>query len=315
MNEPAFANTPPEDRQLARLSEALAAENGEARELWALIDVALVGTERFDTFCRRHRLQAHNAFAHSPLAPFGDHAPHFLRFSDAPAAWPDAIARLYGLVGDATALSWLRSGPDLAALQATAAYLGKVRIQDRKAPVHCRFADTRVLPGLLRVLRPDQGKPLRDALHTWHWLDREGELRRWDADNDDPRMQHDAEATLTLSIGQFRAMQAEAEPDTVFALLLDKTPELVPGEDRGRFHARLRRCLQLADVIPLRTPQDRQQFVVLSLSSGEGFHEIPALHSTWNAVAEGRTSLCEAMRSWGADIWDALESRHALAHA
>lgn len=315
MNEPAFANTPPDDRQLKRLSAALAVEHDEGARLWALIDVALIGTERFATFCRRHRLAAQNAFAKSSLVSFGEHAPHFLRCPDDPARWPDAIARLYRLAGDATALSWLHSERGLATLQTMAAYLGKVRVQDRKAPVHCRFADTRVLPSLLRVLRPDQSAPLRGALQTWHWLGREGELQRWSPGSDALTTRQETEAMLALSIDQFRVMQAEAEPDTVFSFLLDKTPELVPGENRGNFHGCLRRYLQLANTLALRSPQDRQQFMVLSLSSGEGFHEISALQPTWKAIAEGHLTLCAAMRSWNAEIWDALESRHSPAHA
>ncbi|PPV04663.1 hypothetical protein XBLMG947_4131 [Xanthomonas bromi] len=309
MSEFFFANTPADDQQLARLADALMLHDAPAGRLWALIDVALVGAERFGAFRKRMKFQTYNALAESSLVAFGQHAPHFLECPEDQEALHDTIRQLYRFAGSATAVSWLWSDQSRITLQRMAGYLAKVQIEDKKAPVHCRFADTRVLPHLLQVLTPIQSLPVRDAVSAWYWLGREAGTEAWRPHDTVADGAGPAPAPLRLSIGQFRAMQVAAEPDALFSSLLDKTPELVPADDRGQFHRLIQQLLQTANALSLSTQQDRLQFVTLSFSCGNDFYEIPALQPVWNSIAQHKIGLCDSMRSWGDAIWNALEAR------
>ncbi|WIX07854.1 DUF4123 domain-containing protein [Xanthomonas oryzae] len=309
MSELSFANAPPDDQQLARLADTLMVHDVPAGRLWALIDVALVGAERFGAFRKRMKFQTYNALAESSLVAFGQHAPHLLECPEDQEARHYTIRQLYRFAGSATAVSWLWSDQARIALQRMAGYLAKVHIEDRKAPVHCRFADTRVLPHLLQVLTPTQSLPVRDAVSAWHWLGREADTEAWHPRSTAADEASPALAPLRLSIGQFRAMQVAAEPDVLFSSLLDKTPELVPTDDRGQFHRVIKQHVQTANALSLSTQQDRLQFLILSLSCGNDFYEIPALQPVWTSIAQHKIGLCDSMRSWGDVIWKALETR------
>ena len=118
----------------------------------------------------------------------------------------------------------------------------------------------------------------------------------------------DGALNLELNSEQFSAMLAASEPDTVFHLLLDNTPELVPKTDRGNFHDQLQRILGVANKLKLTTPNDRLQFSILSLSCGEDFHARAVLTPTWRAIAFGGSTLEAEMKKWTDAVWDDIQS-------
>jgi len=311
MNDTGFANTAPTREQAAALIATIRtdAEDRPACRLWSIVDPALLGADRVQAFLRRWPDQTLPALGQTPLAAFGEHGPCLLSCG-APGEWEPRIASLLQLAGDAPAVSWVLTDADITGLRQIALYLARVWVQSRRQPVHCRFADTRVLPGLLACLEPGQLAPLQD-LAAWYWCDREGQPIAW---RRGPRSSPSSvadEARLVLSITQFRAIQSEAEPDILFNLLLDKAPELVPADSLGAFHARLKRLLARATQFHVNEEADRLQYLVLALSCGEDFHRSPALSGSWPQVASGDVPLSRAMQQWGDDVWQALEAGRA----
>lgn len=226
----------------------------------------------------------------------------------------DTLARLQTIETKAPAFSLIELAPALAKAPAEAltpllqlfAYLSAARI-DGDLDLHCRFADTRVLPHVLSALAAHQVQRLGLVVSNWHWLGRDGApvVFRIPAQVADA----DPSATLQLSAAQFAQVLDGSEADTTFVQLLETTPEVVPRTPgHAAFHGRLVRILQTASTRELRQPNDRTQFVVLSLSFGEYFHQNPILQDTWRAIAQDKARLTDLSANWSDATWDALEA-------
>lgn len=304
MNNPTFANQGPSPSQVEQAMHWLA-ETGPGTP-WVLADFALLDPDGVIALASRHDIQPVNALAGTPLSAFGKHSPHLLPLEVDEQATKAFLKALLRLAGDATAISFLRSVGDRAALQRVCAYLAQPRVEDRKAPVHCRFSDTRVLPELLGILTSAQSLRVGTVVESWNWFGRDGNLRRWgqQVGGDGER---DAAEPLTLTVDQFRRMRRAAESDAMFAMLCKKAPEVVPAAHRGALHGRLQRFLRTADAFGVGDARDRLQFVVLSLTCGEEFHSAPELRSTWQAIADHGAALYQLMQSWDDALWAKLD--------
>lgn len=301
-----FACDAPMPSAAAEVARRLLSDDGSARYL--LVDPALLDTDRFYALVRRRGWICHNTLSSSSLAAFGDLAPQLLQFYGAEDRIKSALDELLRLADDAPALSWLACRDSLAQLQGLLAYLAKVQTHERKAAIHCRFADTRVLPVLLSILSPAQRSRVSHVLEHWGWFDRAGAVTGWSGFViDPPGEMEDPHEHLHLNLEQFHAMQRAGEADAMFTMLLDKTSELVPASGRGRFHAELERYLVNASRLKVSGVEDRLQFVVLSLTCGERFYEHPELADTWSDVAAGTLSLIQAQATWSDELWQALD--------
>ncbi|WP_411834241.1 DUF4123 domain-containing protein [Pseudoxanthomonas mexicana] len=307
MSEWVFANGRPNEVQTEVILQEVLRPVKES--LWLLMDLALMDHAAVASFARHAGIGLKNAFAGSGLAAFGDKAPHFVKLPD-DAASRHAIARKFiRLAGNATAMSWLRSEKPERMLQEIFAYLAEVRVEERRMPIHCRFADTRVLPELLQVLSVEQRRRVKCVVESWSWIGRTGELRSWGGGSEGPG-EKDESPVLRLSIEQFRRMQRAAEPDAVFLMLSQKTPEIVPQSEYGGFHARLCGLLDAADGFGVKAAKDRLQFVVLGLTCGEDFHAVPELQPTWRLVSGQGASLHDLMQGWSDSLWQRLDARN-----
>lgn len=302
-----FANNVLSAAQIEALLATVLQKPGE--RCWALLDGALLDVERASAFVAVRQSRVYNTLATSSFAGFGNHAPQLLALPEDPVALGTEVRSIMRLAGKATAVSWISSPAPAETLQTLFAYLAKATVEARNAPIHCRFADTRVLPELLRALRESQRARVASLVSQWHWTGRTGHVSSWIGEvMPDDTAQVDSEPNLRLSIAQFRQMQRAAEADGIFMMLCDRTPELVPSANLGEFHEQLCRQLSTADGLQVRLPKDRLEFVVLSLSCGEDFHQSPALRPDWAAIADQEASLFDLMQSWDDAIWSQLES-------
>jgi hypothetical protein len=301
-----FARNPSNERLML---EHLAEVPPLASARWLLIDPALLDDERLKRLLTMTGWPTHNSLAGSPMEAFGDKAPQLLSLpSDAEHAHA-MLRRLMALNPLASAVSLVTSSGSLSALQQLFGYLAQARI-DGDLQVHCRFADTRVLPHLLSTLSAPQLAKVSKAIQQWVWTDHLGQAASWSAktivaDVAAP----DMAGQLELDARQFGAMLDASEADTVFSLLVDNTPELVPPKNLGDFRDRLSTILERATARHLAAPNDRWQFAVLALSCRDGFDDHPGLQKTWLAVAEGAT-LVDEMKLWDDELWARLEGRH-----
>jgi Domain of unknown function (DUF4123) len=283
---------------------------------WLLIDAALLDDNQLESQLRMRGWNGHSALAASPLAAFDKRAPQLIQLTE-PA---DAIARgiwaLTSLGRDAPAFSMLHSSAPLEELQRVFAYLAYAILED-DMPVHCRFADTRVLPSLLSVLSLTQAARVSHVVASWRWWDRQNSARCWPekltGEQGGRGAAQDDAQHVKLGSEEFASMLDAAEADSIFMQLVDTTPELVPDTRRGQFHQRLRTQLAQAAGRGVTQASDRLQFVVLSLSCGDGFHEHRVLESTWASVAQHGARLSEVMAGWDDALWDALSPKKEAA--
>ncbi|HBK45384.1 MAG TPA: hypothetical protein DDZ67_02895 [Xanthomonadaceae bacterium] len=294
------------DRPDPAQRSALEAAVGATRPTWALLDLALLDAVAVHHRMQRNGWKNYNAYAGSSLAAFAEHAAWLVALEAEPRAQAAQVQSLLAWTAGSSALSFLYTAAQPAQLQSLAGYLAKITLEDRRQPLHCRFADTRVLPSLLLHLDAAQQMRVQATIDDWGWVDRHAAYVRWQ-----PRaatVAADTAGHLRLTAAQFRALRAASDADAIFTLLLEQTPSLVPAEHRGQFHSRLCGFLQTADTYRVRDIESRLQFVVLSLTCGEDFHRLPGLAGTWAGVLAGDYTLAERMPLWENRLWNQLES-------
>nr|WP_256506798.1 DUF4123 domain-containing protein [Cupriavidus sp. WGlv3] len=277
----------------------------EGLSQWLLVDAMLVDFARIQATARKRGWSIHNVLEHSRFAAFGDMAPHLIGLPTGDAHAQTQIRQLIASGAAAPAFSWLASSQPMEKVCQTLAYLAMVQV-DGDIELHCRFADTRILPELWRVLTDSQRLRVTQNIASWGCLDRACVPHRFRADVTSSPEVADQRELLHLTSGQFAAMLDASEGDTMFSLLLDTTPELVPGEQRANFHAALMSYLARATTLGIKRPTDRLQFIVLSLTCAETFYQLPELADTWKQVASG-DSLQECMTQWSDTLWNVLE--------
>ena len=276
---------------------------------WALVDVALLGANTFTAAARRHRWLPINALANTPLEAFSEVAPHLIAISENSQERQEQIGQLLQLTTGTPALSWLRSAYPERALQMLFGYLAKAQIQDRPRAVHLRFADARILPGLLNILSANQQRRVVDIVQDWRWFDRGGAWQEWPIESaSSDAAQMDTESHLHLSTSQFEHLLKNAEADGVFQRLTHQCSELIPKQERAYFHRNIEKFLATADDLHLITEDDRSLFVFLSLRYGDGFHRCEVLNSTWDELREQGRGLQRLVNKWDESSLNALNN-------
>ena len=249
-----------------------------------------------------------NALTESPLAAYGSYAPQFVPLPDEPTAAVDVARRFVEIDPVAPAVSVFASPSSEQALAGLFAYLAQATI-DGDLPVHCRFADTRILPSLLTRLAPQQVARVARDISSWSWIDHLGVVASWQRSG---ASSADDSPHLQLTMPQMDAMLRASEPDTMFELLRDNTPELLPAEHRGKFRDRIAGLLVRADGRQVETSKDRLQFLILGLCFDDTVDEEPELQPTWQAIANRQTTLLAAMQAWDDALWERRELRREV---
>ena len=301
-----FANNALDAVEIHSLAAALS-EASPAPD-WALVDAAMLEAGKVRALGERTGCRVFPGYAGSGLSAYDDVGVLLLALPREARQRLDVIAQLLALATPATALSWMTSSADVTVLQALCGYLGMASVEGRKQPIHCRFADTRVLPVLLAELSVTQAERVNGCVERWMWADRNGQHVQWSAASSRSGAVADTHDHLHLSIAQFRSLRAAAEPDAIFMMLYEQTPSLVPeARERGEFHGHIARILQTASGFGVQDAKSRLQFVVLSLSCGEDFHALPELQPTWDGVRAGEFLLVDKMPLWSNALWERLE--------
>jgi Domain of unknown function (DUF4123) len=302
-----FMQSPIPDNAVPGLVLPTSGEQGSVP--WLLVDAALVEVELLRSVARACGCSPINAFEASPLVAFGDRAPHLVRLVPGDEAAGASICRLLAADRQAPCISLLWVNCETLGLLQVMAYLAQPRI-DGDLDLHCRFADTRVLPHLLSVLSDPQRARIGRSVRCWRWFSRSASVleQRFDLGRENS-VEPDPNERLQLNGQQFADMLSQTEPDTLLTQLLQNNSDLVPSEPGASFHSELQRLLVRADALAIEQPPDRLQFAVLSLALGAGFHQRAELQSTWARIARGQTTLLKATQEeWSDDLWAALEA-------
>lgn len=271
---------------------------------WFLLDGSMIEATERQTLTRQAWL-SHKVFDGTRFKAYGDNGPWLLQAPIASKERPAWFGTLVRICNGLPALSMIETQRASSLLKATLASLADVRTEDGQS-FYCRFADTRVLASLVRVLNEKQRKDIAATIYRWHYVDRHGAVVK--AVNVEPSDEVSSNTSLTLDARQFAQMLETSEPDNLFYLLHEVAPQLIPEKQRGVFHVRLDRILAEARKKKVVAAPDQLQFAILALTCGENFHTNPALQSTWDQVGAGTTTLSNLMASWEEGVWDALHA-------
>ena len=272
-----FAMEPTHDGWAEQIAQELAALHklhpGKPLHLLALVDGAFDETLlRSRPWLRQPKL---SLYADTALQTFGTAAPHLLT---GPAAQTEQLPWLKKLQEACAArpmLGILASTLDAPALrQHLRPYLVARTPDSLEWPL--RWADARVLPGLLDALDAPQRKHLLGPLAAWWSTQRNGELARWTGDATPDVMSAEFDK-LPLSDAAFAGLVDGAEADAVLANIYDSQPDVLQLHSPAQCHARVARHLALASQHRVEAAPDRQHFSVLALCLTENFANHPAM--------------------------------------
>jgi hypothetical protein len=298
------------DDQAAWLTQA--GEQG-----WLLVDTALIDFDRVQAIAFGYGAEVFNTLSDSSLSVYRSKAPHLLQLPPVRHATQALLEELGDIDRLAPAMSWFCSVSSAQALCADLAWLAQAVVED-DVKVYARFADTRVLPDLLQSMSVSQRARIARHMAEWRYFNRSGHVCSVQlADTPAPDLAVMTQTGILIDRVQTDRLIAAAEADSMFALLLSNTPELVPADDRAAFHARLAEDLERASAYKMTVARDRFQFLVLSLSCGRDFDKSRSLNDTWTHVANG-ASLTDLMQGWPEHTWADLElagGTHRLASA
>ena len=285
---------------------------------WLLIDATLLEQNAFVRLMKPYEnTYLHNVFTKSRFEVYGLHAPHLFHIGQLDQQAQSAfLADVLILCNGIPALAALDACDDATSLAQGLAWFAQAYTPDG-LELYCRLADTRITPGLVQVMDEDQRIKLGQNILQWQVVNRLGTL---DALLPNIQAQHDGKTPFkkfasskpfTLTDAQFAALMQKSEPDTLFQMLLESNPDLVPATNRALFHQRLDTIVERAHQHEIQSSTDLFLFTIVALTTHDKFDTHPVLEETWANIKQKGTSFNKLVNAWPKKIWDELS--HAAA--
>lgn len=212
-------------------------------------------------------------------------APHLLRLSDDPEKQLAWLQQLLAACAGKPMLSVLFSAIPANSLRAHFQPYLVARTEDSMEwPV--RWADTRVLPGLIATLTPEERQHLLSPLFVWMMIDRQGELIEWRGDGNPAPDPADFDC-WPLDEGRFSQLLVEAEADAVLSQIDDRRADLLANGKHAERHTQVSRQLALATRYKIDSVADRLHFALLGLMHTPSMLEDPLMRSALGRIEQG----------------------------
>jgi hypothetical protein len=252
----------------------------------------------------------HNVFKKSRFEVYGLYSPHLLHIGQLDQQAQSAfLADLLILCNGIPALAALDACEDATSLSHCLTWFAQAFTADN-LELYCRLADTRTTPGLLQVLDDDQRIKLGQNILQWQVVNRLGTLDALlpniQAQHDDktPFKKFSSSKPFTLTDAQFAVLMQKSEPDTLFQMLLESNPDLVPATDRGLFHQRLETIVERAHQRGIESSTDLFLYTIVALTTHDKFDDHPVLVETWESIKQKGASFNKLVNAWTDRIWD-----------
>lgn len=217
---------------------------------------------------------------------------------------PKKLAIMLRRTDGIPALSMIATAKPLDCLTELLIWLAVAHTQDEQK-LHCRFADTRVLPPLLHCLNPDQLGRLGQTMNEWLWITREGEIETRQFPEQTAQTTQENEA-FQIDARQFDFMITSAEADMVFQMLAEKMPDLIPDAPPHEIHARISRLLDTARAYGINDLPDLFQYTVVALSTRDDFDSHPTIQGSWERIRHEGLSFSAFAEQWPEAFWQAF---------
>lgn len=212
-------------------------------------------------------------------------APHLLRLPDDPDRQLAWLQQLLAVCTGKPMLSILFSAIPACSLRAHFLPYLLTRTEDSMEwPV--RWADTRVLPGLIATLTPDERQHLLSPLFIWMAIDRQGDVIQWAGDGNPQPESADFDC-WPLDGGRFGQLVAMAEADAVLSQIDDTQPDLLVGGAPAAIHSCAQRHLEIASQHNIAGAGARRHFTMLSLSLSADFINDLSMISVLKRIKNG----------------------------
>ena len=212
-------------------------------------------------------------------------APHLLRLPESPEKQLPWLQHWLATCNGKPMLSLLVSTIPADQLRGhLQAYLRARTADSLEWPV--RWADTRVLPGLMAALKPEKKDHLLSPIPLWLTLDREGEPIQWQGAGKASPEPADFDC-WPLDEAGFSKLLATAEADAVLSQIDERRPDLLTDSMPADIHRRVTRQLLLADHHHIDKAPDRLHFAMLGLILVAGFADAPPMQAALAHIAQG----------------------------
>lgn len=260
-----FAVNPTSPAAFKTLTEALELSQQRAPELriYALVDTA------FDEALgkrlrRRYAGRLRQIYAETRLSELSDLSPCLIALNtDHEGA--RTLDELLTWCSGKPMLSFLSSALHLDAFNTHIAPLVEVTTEDGlRWPV--RFADTRIIPGLLAILHDKQRAALLNPIGGWWIVDRTGEIASLPINPKGEMIMPWPNRELALDDAQFARLLTTSEPDTIIHSISTAVPEALAGKLPAEAYSVVRQHCTLADQHGITGSEDRVRLSLLGLT-------------------------------------------------
>lgn len=306
-----FAYAKHDNRLLPEVIAWLERMVATANPVFALLDGSMLEPARFKVLDGLLR-DLEPALAGTPFEVYGQQGPQLWLIESID---PEQLSNLLRYTDGIPCLSFIVGRQSTLQLKGALAWLAKADTGEA-LPMHCRFADTRMLPSLLESLEPDQSGELARGVIEWAWVGREGRLQRREIAAADPMESPSHNKPFQLDAQQFGLLLQRAEPDMVFQMLADNMSDVLPDQSGDRVYERIARMLANARGYGVVDLPDLFQYVVVGFCTTDDFDRYPTLASTWGNTRGGRQRFGDLAKQWPEETWQALElQRHMTTEA
>jgi hypothetical protein len=231
------------------------------------------------------RSVACSLYADMRLAGLNAVAPHLLRLPEAPKKQLPWLQQLLATCSGKPMLSLVISAIPADQLRIHLQPYLRARTADGlEWPV--RWADTRVLPGLLAALTPEEREHLLSPIHLWLTLDREGAPVQWQGAGSASPEPAAFDCWALDEVG-FSKLLAAAEADAVLSQIDERRPDLLTDGMPADIHRRVAWQLLLATRHHIDKAPDRLHFAMLGLMLAPGFADAPPMQAALARIAQG----------------------------
>lgn len=260
-----FAVNPTSPAAFKTLTEALELSEQSNPELriYALVDTA------FDEALgkrlrRRYAGQLRQIYAETRLSELSDLSPCLIAL-DTNHEGARTLDELLTRCSGKPMLSFLSSALHIDALNTHFGPIVEVTTEDDlRWPV--RFADTRIIPGLLATLHDEQRAALLNPIGGWWIVDRTGEIVSLPTNPKGEMIMPWPNRELALDDAQFAQLLSTSEPDTIIHTISTAVPDALAGTLPAEAYSVVRQHCALADQHGIAGSDDRIRLALLGLT-------------------------------------------------
>lgn len=254
--------------QIAQEIESLRRQHKDAPfHVIALVDGAF--DEQFFKSYPRSRWPRQSLYANTSLRSLGMAAPQLTTFNGQPGGLTKWLENLFSNCSGKPMLSIIASAIDAESLQQHLLPYLVCRTEDTvEWPV--RWADTRIVRGLMDSLSDVQREHLLSPIYCWWTVSREGDELKWNGGGNASPTEAEFER-MPMKDTTFAALVDLSEPDSILSSIFNNQSDILRDKSPAQAHGIVSRHLKIATSYNIEAARERHHFSVLALMLANEF--------------------------------------------